>query len=1737
MENKNLYNSLRYGHIIKLISEPQSNRDPDAFFFVNNVGEEMLELTNERNENQILSLNDEGGLDGISEIVIVHVNNVGYAISNGLIPGKYVKIVFFDGVTHVEGEIVDLQEDMITVKTVQGILLYIDFEYRGIKNEYNIKEINVTQQFQNTFNGNNDIVEIEEQRQLEQREGFVYSFEQQIDDYIEKNQISIKNKKKVLKEISKYSVLLEEYTNVDDGVISTTLPENQILNALLQLQPGVVYPVTSYANKDIYTDDDTVISFEPDNQNTETTNWKYSVKIKDTGLSEEDFFRNNINFTNVKRMKNHKKVRVNLETRGLLVNKTMNPINEKPFLFSIQNNTSAVIPYDAFHIDKESAFVMDGIAFPSKFQLHINRKQHRASELLSKCNTEPTITLKPNKTMSMLTKSKILKKSLFHNSRVTFYPLKEHDNSFKEYLSKLKYRINDFYPLVLNTRETNYYSSLGNLAIFNISKLGVGDHAFILKHVRDNIKRFKREIGDIRDTLSRYPKKPKYKNAYNDMIIHQTIAKSYKIEQYSAKQPSELFDETMIDSSKLLLSHLKEVNKKLSFDIRETEIAKYIDEIRLEINGEIDRSKSAMISYAKSYENRRELLDDINKIILRNTRTNEEGILEVFDPLQHLQNILINKTLYTGNIKSFMENIDILLKSLYSNDHDFEGLKEIIFTNEDDKENIIKTLMKEIVLLKVRKLDKCYVKDENKYYTYDGATWLGSKEFDDKLGNKKMIKSQNSLDDLLPLKTKIIHDFVIDLVHKNEQITDKTDIERNETSQALAVQVALLRNQQLRTRTRYNSQKLEYGKLLDLSNDKNLKTIYSGFTPLLHSILMIDDLSKRYDLIQRFVSLFTIDQGDVSWYYCIRTKSKLVPKYLIKLCNAFHDETVYKQTINEICQNEGYLSEDGDAWIHKESGFTIKEINFDNNDFSENSFKEVLNVENNVTNEEIEIDMKVFDDEVPSQIIDTGDKKTFKRLKMIADLTLRIMNIIGMSFVEPQHSGRSVFEQILDIYVSASKKEGKSKTKDSERNVKLFIFAILSYVLVYAQYNRVEINSSFGKCRVSFQGYPMDETTKSRGGIRYLSCIMATLAEKYENLGTTKISCFKSMSKEEISDELVKFIKSYAMKSELISDMVWQGRIRRDTSPMLRGVANSELSRQSERGSSQQISSSMARFKPQLKNVSMTEKIVIPSAISDNIYIDYKLKKLRLDAVNMRIEAIINDNLRDEEPILKTQFEAPYVVNFCCNNKEFILDHLPKSKADRDALVKLLKESYDLQEMILIIENKYVNTSILRSTKDGNNTPIQHGDSLNYSKSTVFSYIESIMNFNNSKDIPIHLHQFGISKPDQEYYDRLSQKLLSTKEKIEVLEEKGYVFEAELMMRIMSHDHYVLAELQQTNTAEKSYEEENDVFDVFKSEFMATNDHSEHINLFDTNMSFLKNRYLQYVEDFVKSSDRRKIVSQLETWAHPKNTSDKEMIINQLYNINYALINTIPRAISRKRPKGKDIISKQWNLDSSHVEKIEKYYIKFYEDFDLINDDAFKNAISNIGDYQSILTTSFFNRNLDSRYYFLLHLFYKLVNIYIEERSDPKTTLEVNSGIIRFIVAYVKVNSFDYEKAFVKTLQMKNAEKRQKTDMLRNMRPQDREIEKQKMALKLGDWAYGNQKRVFKYYKELYQEDTERADKIKEIENDMYAEMITSGDVGEIFGGSAPPEMNMTEIPDADGLVYDNEGNEIDNYE
>ena len=42
------------------------------------------------------------------------------------------------------------------------------------------------------------------------------------------------------------------------------------------------------------------------------------------------------------------------------------------------------------------------------------------------------------------------------------------------------------------------------------------------------------------------------------------------------------------------------------------------------------------------------------------------------------------------------------------------------------------------------------------------------------------------------------------------------------------------------------------------------------------------------------------------------------------------------------------------------------------------------------------------------------------------------------------------------------------------------------------------------------------------------------------------------------------------------------------------------------------------------------------------------------------------------------------------------------------------------------------------------------------------------------------------------------------------------------------------------------------------------------------------------------------------------------------------------------------------------------------------------------------------------------------------------------------------------------------------------------------MNLKLGEWSYGTNKRVFKYYKDLYEDEDSRANEVKDMMRKMY---------------------------------------------
>ena len=91
-----------------------------------------------------------------------------------------------------------------------------------------------------------------------------------------------------------------------------------------------------------------------------------------------------------------------------------------------------------------------------------------------------------------------------------------------------------------------------------------------------------------------------------------------------------------------------------------------------------------------------------------------------------------------------------------------------------------------------------------------------------------------------------------------------------------------------------------------------------------------EDFSKRQDSILQFCEKYCRDpttEEDNNWLYCNITNVKLIPSFFRELAHTFiNNNKHYLYVLDQICLKRGDLSEDGDAWIDKHSGYKIKNI-------------------------------------------------------------------------------------------------------------------------------------------------------------------------------------------------------------------------------------------------------------------------------------------------------------------------------------------------------------------------------------------------------------------------------------------------------------------------------------------------------------------------------------------------------------------------------------------------------------------------------------------------------------------------------------------------------------------------------------------------------------------------------------------------------------------------------------------
>jgi hypothetical protein len=146
--NKKKQIVLQLGDVIR-IKDPLNEKFDNNTFYISYIDNTKINLVNVDSLEQLqIRINEKGVLgDGTIETIVLLSRNdyPGFAMQNGLVPSKWINIVFGGDIPAIiTGEITNLEQDMIEVRTYpEKETIYINFDYKGIPEDIPIESITI----------------------------------------------------------------------------------------------------------------------------------------------------------------------------------------------------------------------------------------------------------------------------------------------------------------------------------------------------------------------------------------------------------------------------------------------------------------------------------------------------------------------------------------------------------------------------------------------------------------------------------------------------------------------------------------------------------------------------------------------------------------------------------------------------------------------------------------------------------------------------------------------------------------------------------------------------------------------------------------------------------------------------------------------------------------------------------------------------------------------------------------------------------------------------------------------------------------------------------------------------------------------------------------------------------------------------------------------------------------------------------------------------------------------------------------------------------------------------------------------------------------------------------------------------------------------------------------------------------------------------------------------------------
>lgn len=751
-------------------------------------------------------------------------------------------------------------------------------------------------------------------------------------------------------------------------------------------------------------------------------------------------------------------------------------------------------------------------------------------------------------------------------------------------------------------------------------------------------------------------------------------------------------------------------------------------------------------------------------------------------------------------------------------------------------------------------------------------------------------------------------------------------------------------------------------------------SIISPYSSLRDIILSKTDIVERSTYIIKFCDIYTRpaqedDDEDTYWFYCVKTNTKLLPTFFLEIAEAFKFGADMNYILDKICAERGEISDDGDKWVDKHSGYTIKMIAYSSDEgYDESGFKIKSNevIDSDIGSETIEELEKKED----SELLNTPQALIVKRVLTAISFYIGIDMKEYMNFIIRNvtlYSAKLMpSKKIYDRQVYVANKKGKKMIGYEQKYNQYLLFFTGLYLLISIQTSipGIRTKKTFPGCKKSFDGFPTfsgsgnskdDKTVDiDYTGLEYISCVMKKITSSQ-----SPWNAIKGISEASLTKNLTTIFNKVLSKDNEI-----QQRINDKLIYIQEGHEDDFIPEyaQLERWNT---------FLPPIQPIDLPRTRGLTPEFKSELKRDLKTgNKRQYDKLHIiqgkmiyftfYIMDEINNIVKSEPALLETMGGEPFIQNVCCNDEK-----------NQQVIHYFTNKNSDINNHIDTIRNL---ERVYSSIKELSKSPILFSNENTktiypplpdeFGETTIYQAFIKYCKINKGVKVPGYLQQFCVDNESE------FKETDSLKEKIEILKKEGKEYSQETLYKMIKvigkenikqlnlskkiHTNIDILEkiLEHMDNTDSNFspnmrEYLKDLIDSF--DFLKQT-HSSKMkdlrNYLITSTQSMKNNIKTFISDNINLpiSKKNKLLNSLNEIMEFKELqgdellSGKELTVVQstqfIQNMIEDIVTIIPTMILNNISYKNVNIPKHWNLSLLHQSDIKTFIKKDYENLE-----------------------------------------------------------------------------------------------------------------------------------------------------------------------------------------------------------